>query len=151
LYGIQKLFKFESTDLNKEVATSAHRKVHHTVETSTPHSAGFLYFNTTQGTNSKNKMSRSIPFNRIQTFFYSNDGTSPQWFQNDSDMIETCLFSNINLGLEWVQRRRDAGMSYRRAIASDETGTTYWLHDQHGLIRLDAFGNPDFVSTSPLY
>jgi len=96
-------------------------------------------------------MSRHVPFNRVQTFFYSNDGTSPQWFANDSDQVETCQFSNINLGLEWVRRRRDTGMPYRRAIASDETGTTYWLHEHHGLIRLDVFGNPDFVAMSPSY
>ncbi len=96
-------------------------------------------------------MSRPIPFNRTETFFWSNVGEHPEWFTNDSAPVETCRLPNIQLGLEWMQRRRDSERDIPRVIAPDDTGTLYWLTEQHGPVRLNAFGNPDFEYNMAAY
>lgn len=96
-------------------------------------------------------MSRPIPFNRIETFFWTSNGEKPEWFVNDTVPVETCKLPNITRALEWMQHRRDKGQAVPRVIAPDETGTLFWLHEHHGPIRLNAFGNPDFVYNMPAY
>lgn len=96
-------------------------------------------------------MSRPIPFNTVQTFFWANVGEKPDWFTNDDAPVDTCLLPSLERGLEWVQRRHDAGAVYRRAIAPDASGTMFWIREHGDPIRLNAFGNPDFVSTMSSY
>jgi hypothetical protein len=96
-------------------------------------------------------MSRPIPFKRIETFFWTCNGENPEWFVNDAAPVDTCQLPNIQLGLEWMQRRRDRVQANPRVVAPDETGAMFWLHEQHGAIRLNAFGNPDFAYNMPAY
>lgn len=96
-------------------------------------------------------MPRPIPFKHIETFFLSFQGQTPEWFNNDTAPVETYQLPNVQLGLEWMQRRRERTQAIPRVVAPDETGTMFWLHQQHGAIRLDAFGNPDFVFNMPAY
>ena len=96
-------------------------------------------------------MSRPIPFKRMETFFWTSNGQNPEWFTEDDAPVDTCQLPNIQLGLEWMKRRRDHGQAVPRVIAPDESGVFFWLHEQHGPIRLTAFGNPDFEYNMPAY
>ena len=71
-------------------------------------------------------MSRPIPFNHTETFFWSNTGGSPDWFTNDTAPVDTYRLPNIQLALEWMQRRRDVHRDIPRVIAPDDSGAFFF-------------------------
>ena len=91
---------------------------------------------------------RPIPFVRVQTFFWSADNggeENPGWFHVDTSPVDSIRFMNVESGLEWIRRRRNEGREIPRVLAVDNSQALCWLNEEHGLIRLNSFGNPVFT------
>ncbi len=93
------------------------------------------------------KSLRPIPIARVQTFFWSAGVCAPSWFQVDTAPVDTIRCPSVQIGREWIIRRRSEGRDLPRVIAFDnETGSLYWLYDDDHKVCLDSFGNPMFTT-----
>lgn len=89
--------------------------------------------------------SRPIPFNKVQTMFWSYTGTAPEWFERDDNAVEAYKFGSLEKANEWMERRLAAGRELpERVIAMGEDGRMYWMREGSDPIQVDMYGNPDF-------
>lgn len=92
---------------------------------------------------------RPIPFNTVDTLFWSYAGTAPEWFVCDEEVVSAKQFASVGSANEWMRRRQD-GREMPRVLAVGDNGSLYWLTNGHHVL-LNAFGNPDFSADEPCY
>lgn len=94
---------------------------------------------------------RPIPFQRVDTMFWSHVGTVPEWFVADEDVVSARMFSSVEKATEWAARVLARGEEIPRIVARGQDGVMYWVRNVGELIALNAFGNPDFSIQEPAY
>lgn len=95
---------------------------------------------------------RPIPYQRVETMFYSHVGTAPEWFVRDEEIVSTRKFSSIESASEWAARVLARGEEIPRIVAQDKyDGVMYWIRSVDERIALNAFGVPDFSANEPAY
>lgn len=94
-----------------------------------------------------------IPYERVDTLFWSCVGTAPEWFVCDEEVVSARRFLALDKAVAWIGRHVGTDDDLPRILARGEDGVLYWVRNRNGteLVRLNSFGNPDFDATMPAY
>lgn len=89
---------------------------------------------------------RPIPYERVDTFFWSYVGTAPTGFVCDDEVVSARKFLILDKAVQWIARHVKVGDEMPRILAYGDDDVLYWLRNREGTERvaLDSYGNPNF-------